>query len=652
MKKQWILTTALALGLGLLGAAPALAADWPQFLGEEDSRGVADAATPRNADELELLWVAGTSDGWTGVPGTPIVQDGYVYYYGSQYLHKQELETGKEVASVQIYSQPTNQFFIYLAAGDGKIFVPCQSYTAADGSTVKECVVRVFDADTLEQLYITESLGSGQMQSPLIYHDGYLVSGVYGRNADYFCFQTDDADPKSSDEVKEFTWTLPSVWERGYTWNGAVFVDDYCYFGSGGSLMTVDYRTGEYTATVLGEGFRISSTPTWDEETGRLYVSAVNANNGATVSSYTLKSDGTPDTASLKRWETANAVGGVQSSPVIHNGRLYIGGGASSGSAETFHVLDAATMKEIYAVPIVTSASAAVSTGYATKANGQLVYIYMVPYAPVADESQLWIIKDAAGQTKADYQVISGIGHAQYCSQTIAVADNGSLLWYNDAGYLYCYGKADAGQNTPEQTAPEQTTPAPGDAAGKQTFADIDGHWAEQDIIWMLENGYVNGKTATAFDPEGIITRAEFVQLLYNLTGDKENAADAGFADVDGQWFADAVNWAAAAGVASGEWLRDGEIIFSPNAPISRQDMAVMLHNYVNKVADGGLEASQAAIEFTDAAAISAYARGAVSAMQQAGLISGVADGAGYAFQPKAFATRAQAAKILAGYLR
>ena len=60
----------------------------------------------------------------------------------------------------------------------------------------------MFDADTLEQLYVTESIATGQMQSPVMYHNGYFVTGTYGRNGVYACFTAKDEDTARGDEVK------------------------------------------------------------------------------------------------------------------------------------------------------------------------------------------------------------------------------------------------------------------------------------------------------------------------------------------------------------------------------------------------------------------------------------------------------------------
>jgi len=100
------------------------------------------------------------------------------------------------------------------------------------------------------------------------------------------------------------------------------------------------------------------------------------------------------------------------------------------------------------------------------------------------------------------------------------------------------------------------------------------------------------------------------------------------------------VQWAYKSGIAVGS---DGE--FNPNANITRQDIAVMLTRYADKVAIYTLPKTSSTVTFTDSAKISSYASEAVTAMQQAGIISGNDDGR---FAPTANATRAQAAKMIA----
>lgn len=628
MKK--IIRRGLLLLVALILLLPsALAADWPQFLGDPAAQGVSDGRSAVRGADLTLRWEKNTGNTWDDVPGTPIVVGDFVYYYSSQYLRKLDLATGEEVKTARIYGEPVNQFFIDIAFGDGMIFVPCQVNNLDDGTGVDGCFFRVFDADTLEQLYVTESIATGQMQSPVMYHDGYFVTGTYGRNGVYACFTAQDEDPSRGDEVKKAVWTVESGSKYGFSFNGAAFVGDNCYFGCGSTLYVVDYKTGDTRTFEIGEGYAIKSTITYSTETERLYVASNHPTDGASVFSYALTADGMPDPATALEWVSHTEGGGTQSTPVVYHGRLYIGGGGyTMGSAEPFHVIDADTMKEIYSVPILTKGSAGISTAYATEENGQMVYLYLVPYAPKNETvSQMWILKDSQGQTEPEYEIVDGIGRRQYCSQSVIVAKDGSLIWYNDAGRIYCYENA--------------ANMEPG------TFRDTKTHWAREQIALLAEKNILNGTGGGYFSPEAQVTRSQFVQILAKLSGENYSACTTdGFTDVDaGAWYAPAVAWAVERGITTGS----GDGLFSPDAPITRQDMAVMLQRYVEQAAETELPEENAALIFTDAPSIAAYAADAVSAMQMAGIINGIPDGSGYRFAPEEQATRAQAASMIAG---
>ena len=90
-------------------------------------------------------------------------------------LLKVELDTGKEVGRAMIYKSAPNEFYRYLAFYDGMIFVNCVEDDWGD-ETVGECFLRVFDADTLEQLYVTEFFGKGLLETPLICQDGFVAT--------------------------------------------------------------------------------------------------------------------------------------------------------------------------------------------------------------------------------------------------------------------------------------------------------------------------------------------------------------------------------------------------------------------------------------------------------------------------------------------
>lgn len=622
--KRILALLAAAMLTASMLTAPSAAADWPQFLGDPASQGVSNGDGVVSGKDLTLRWEKNTGNTWCDVPGTPIVVGDYVYYYSSQYLRKLELATGKEVARVPVYGEPVNQFFINIAYGEGKIFVPCQKDNLDDAHELKGCFLRVYDAETLEQLYITESLGSGQPQSPVMYHDGYFVTGIYGRNAVYAGFTAEDEDSTRPDEIKKVSWTAAATNPTGFGFNGAAFVGEYCYFGCASTLYIVDYKTGEVRTFDIGEGYGIRSTIVYSNENGRLYVAANHPDNHAAVFSYELEADGMPKMSSERSWISSTKGGGTQSTPVIYRGRLYIGGGGHTmGSNEPFHVLDAVTLKEIYSVPILSKGSAGVTSAYATAENGWQVYVYMTVYAPNKNgNAEICIISDRQGQTAAKYELVEKIGHGQYCSQSLIVAHDGSLVWYNDGGYIYCYENSNG------------------------IFDDTKSHWARENIAFLARRGIVNGIGNNMYNPSGTVMRSHFVRTLANMSGEDFSACTTSvFRDVGTQWYAPAVAWAVEKGIVDADTG-----MFRPNDPITREDMALMLYRYTVNVAKTQLPAVNAPITFKDAGTISKDAMEAVSVMQQGGIINGIGSGTNMRFEPETQATRAHLAAMIARF--
>lgn len=172
-------------------------------------------------------------------------------------------------------------------------------------------------------------------------------------------------------------------------------------------------------------------------------------------------------------------------------------------------------------------------------------------------------------------------------------------------------------------------------------FSDLDlTAWAKSDIQALAARGIVNGVSADSFAPKKDVTRAEFAKMLVQALKLQAGEASNPFSDVqEGQWYYEAVVTAYALGIVKGN--TDGT--FGVQDKISRQDMAVMTYRALS-AAGLSVTSASAAPAFKDASAIAAYAQEAVSAMQQAGIINGMADGT---FAPAATANRAQAAVIL-----
>ena len=131
------------------------------------------------------------------------------------------------------------------------------------------------------------------------------------------------------------------------------------------------------------------------------------------------------------------------------------------------------------------------------------------------------------------------------------------------------------------------------------------------------------------------MTRGMLAKVLHNLSNTPAASAEADFTDVNGEYFADAVAWAAEAGIISGY----GDGLFGPNDSITREQLAVMLHRFAGKPAANGPALAQ-----KDTKQISEYALPAMRWAVEYGIISGKADNM---LDPKGQATRAEVASML-----
>ncbi|QHI71401.1 S-layer homology domain-containing protein [Aminipila terrae] len=182
-------------------------------------------------------------------------------------------------------------------------------------------------------------------------------------------------------------------------------------------------------------------------------------------------------------------------------------------------------------------------------------------------------------------------------------------------------------------------------------FADTINHWAKNKILYLAARDIVKGKSDTVFAPDSNITRAEFVQILANMSGaDLSKYTGSKFKDVwENAWYANAVAWAVENGIAGGT----GNEKFSPCANITRQDMSVMISKYVASISKKTLPETNKALKFADDYEIASYAKDAVTVMQKAGIINGEKNNLGsYNFNPKNKATRAEATAMIANYMK
>ena len=164
---------------------------------------------------------------------------------------------------------------------------------------------------------------------------------------------------------------------------------------------------------------------------------------------------------------------------------------------------------------------------------------------------------------------------------------------------------------------------------------DIQGHWAQNTINKWVDKGDISGYPDGTFRPNNMITRAEFVVLVNNAMGYTKSGY-AYFSDVPSHyWGKNAIQTGVAAGYISG----DGNGIFRPNDPVTRQEAAAM----ISRILDLKQNESRA-YRYTDSYAISNWAKGVVGAVSEAGIMAGYPDGS---FGPNRVLTRAEAVLAL-----
>jgi len=173
----------------------------------------------------------------------------------------------------------------------------------------------------------------------------------------------------------------------------------------------------------------------------------------------------------------------------------------------------------------------------------------------------------------------------------------------------------------------------------KELFDDLDSvEWAKEAILTLAEKGIISGRGNNKFDPNGTVTREEFVKMIVGAAGLYDSSAKSDFADVaPGSWYESYVASAVNNGLVKGQ----GEKMFGVGQPITRQDVCVIASGILNGEFNGELS-------FNDNDKISDYAKESVRKLTASGVVSGMGDGS---FMPLSTCTRAQAAKIIYGIL-
>lgn len=411
-----------------------ITSDWPDFRGGTDNNGLVSAKTPIESEKAMLSWATklGNSYG-SGATGCPILitQDGwdYVVAYAGNSIVKVDALSGKVVASGIM---KTNSSFAINSAtyGGGMIFV------ALSGGCVQ-----AFDAKTLNSLWVyTDALG-GQPNCPIVYRDGYLYTGFWNgeekTQANFVCLTATDEVTGTDTEAKLPVWNCTV--EGGFYWAGAYVGQNYLLVGTDdgaggytsptGGLLCLDPRTGlEFDSLhdLIGD---VRSSVSYDSGTNRYYFTS---KGGYFYSVGVEAQDGGYRLTDLKSLRLENGSGGTAmstSTPVVYNGRAYIGvsgtGQFTPYSGHNITVIDIPSWTIAYRVTTqgYPQTSGMLTTGY----DDGYAYVYFFDnYTP----GKLRVIKDKPGVTEPlIYTKETNNGNAYFTGKVI-FTPNGSQAQY------------------------------------------------------------------------------------------------------------------------------------------------------------------------------------------------------------------------------
>ena len=177
-----------------------------------------------------------------------------------------------------------------------------------------------------------------------------------------------------------------------------------------------------------------------------------------------------------------------------------------------------------------------------------------------------------------------------------------------------------------------------------QMFTDVTKNWAYPGIQYCVTHQLMSGVGGNLFAPKMTTTRAQIVQILYNLEGEPKVSGTTPFTDLTQNWYKDAVLWAYQTGVVVGT----SATTFAPDRPVTREQIAVILMEYMTRVLKLERTWTPADLSiFPDAGSVSDWAKDAMADAVGLGLISGASNGGQTYLEPQGSATREQVATIL-----
>ena len=244
-------------------------------------------------------------------------------------------------------------------------------------------------------------------------------------------------------------------------------------------------------------------------------------------------------------------------------------------------------------------------------------------------------VQDASGKTLYTATALGSMSSVIFSSADIKEGETYTVL-VDGASVGTATAKLGTSTSDGGSFAPGQNQNGGAQPGGVSGFGDVpQTSWFADAVRYVTGKSLMNGTSATAFSPNENMSRAMLATVLYRMSGETAEA-DSSFGDVSSSaYYAAAVNWASSKGIVNGT----GADAFSPNASITREQLAAMLYRYA---AEPSVSADLSA--YTDAVSISPYAEKAVEWCVAKGILSGKS---ATRLAPQDTATRAECAAML-----
>lgn len=406
---------------------------------------------------------------------------------------------------------------------------------------------------------------------------------------------------KENGSIEYYTGTVSTESEEGSA-------KTYVTFTTNGFSPFVIYAASANVASI-GDGANQKVYPTLqaaidavqDGQTIKLTKACAENVTVSRAVKFTLNKDGKDFTGSISagsRYSVTSAVDSNDSNKTTYT-VTYVGGSSSSGSAPT-----------TYAVNVNAATNGAVAADKKTASKGTTVTVTASPSKGYVVDAVKVVDKDGK-----DVAVTEKDGKYVFTMPASAVTVTGSF---------------------------KVETPAP----VALPFTDVkSGNWFYDAVKYAYEQGLMTGTSATTFAPNGTMNRAMIVTVLYRLEKSPAVTGASKFTDVPaGQWYSDAVAWAAANKIVNGY----DETTFGPMNAVTREQMAAILFRYEQVKGLENVTLEENLNRFPDQNKISAYAIPALQWAVGQKIINGNADGT---LDPTGTATRAQVAQIFTNLL-